>query len=228
MWIFEGQPKADLWVQFKVSEFYPLIRRKHFTKIDIFSFVGGLLGLFLGFSVLSAIEILHFFCINVCFKRKPFSETPKPSWNLDKRTKSFNDRCDFLANFMKKSSIAGLAYIADESIHLIERLIWFLAFLLSMVGCTLMIVKLRERLGIDTITMIMEDGAESVSNLPFPAITIVGPHERIYFYDYWVRLGCSGVSNMTKIFFRSPDMAVRIYNWHFQVKLYYIDREIFS
>lgn len=42
---------------FKDDNFYPQVRRKYFTTIDWFSFIGGILGLFFGFSFISGFEI---------------------------------------------------------------------------------------------------------------------------------------------------------------------------
>jgi Amiloride-sensitive sodium channel len=208
MWYYQGQLKTDLLLRFKESEFYPLFRRRHFTEIDIFSFVGGLLGLFLGFSVLSMVEILYFCVIKVCFKKTSQAyESSNMSWTT--HGAGFNClqfRCRFIVDYMRESSVHGLAYIADKSKHFVERyiftfalvfkrlqriyylrrLIWMIAFLISMIGCVLMINKLHSKLGIDTITMVLDVGSHSVSVLPFPAITIFGPHEKIDFYTYWV------------------------------------------
>jgi hypothetical protein len=57
-------------VLFKSSSFYPLVRQQK-LKIDEFSsYCGSCFGLFLGFSVLSAVELVYFFTIRlICFKR---------------------------------------------------------------------------------------------------------------------------------------------------------------
>lgn len=44
IWYNEGRLKTDFKVVFKENEFFAMIRRKHFTEIDILSFIGGLLG----------------------------------------------------------------------------------------------------------------------------------------------------------------------------------------
>lgn len=46
---------------FKDPQFVPLRRFRQFTFIDFLSYVGGLLGLFAGISVLSFVEIFYFF-----------------------------------------------------------------------------------------------------------------------------------------------------------------------
>lgn len=47
-------------IKFKENEFTPLRRFQQFTFIDFLSYIGGLLGLFAGISVLSFFEIFYF------------------------------------------------------------------------------------------------------------------------------------------------------------------------
>lgn len=131
-----GRLKAELSVRFKESEFYALRRRKHYTETDIFSFVGGLLGdvltkitinscqlflvlflgLFLGFSVLSFVEIIYHFTFRICFKAKPTIEVQMhDNVSLIQRLNTiFND-------YLGNSSIHGFNYVADKTKHPIER-----------------------------------------------------------------------------------------------------------
>jgi hypothetical protein len=56
-------------VFFKSVSFFPLILQKQLTLFDFVSYCGGSLGLFLGFSALSAVEILvHIFVRPFCRK----------------------------------------------------------------------------------------------------------------------------------------------------------------
>lgn len=56
-----GSKDAILKVMFKDPQFVPYRRFRQFTFIDFLSYVGGLLGLFAGISVLSFFEIFYFF-----------------------------------------------------------------------------------------------------------------------------------------------------------------------
>lgn len=47
------------------SEYFPLIRYQEFSTKDYLSYVGGLLGLFAGISVLSIVETFYFFTLRV-------------------------------------------------------------------------------------------------------------------------------------------------------------------
>lgn len=68
------------------------------------------------------------------------------------------------------------------------RIIWLIAFMLSITGCVIMIKELQHKLGINSITMILSDDSQSVSTLPFPAVTLYGPIEANQFNLYWVSL----------------------------------------
>ncbi|KAG5667483.1 hypothetical protein PVAND_015463 [Polypedilum vanderplanki] len=104
-----------------VSKF---VRRKQFDEIDFFSFVGGLLGLFAGFSALSAVEIFYWFILKIftkdCNRRStvvyPFKEIEVRKSNI------FED-------FFSNSSIHGLSYLKDT--NLIEKLFWTFSLTLS-------------------------------------------------------------------------------------------------
>ena len=49
--------------RFKENEFTPLKRVRQFTIFDFLSYIGGLLGLFAGISVLSFFEVFYFFTL---------------------------------------------------------------------------------------------------------------------------------------------------------------------
>lgn len=141
-----GRLKAEISVRFKESEFHPLSRRKHFTEIDILSFVGGLLGkffrysyvikliiisvilgLFLGFSFLSFIELIYHFTFRICFLRlRKNEETEKVSSTFNHMTPHqvasvFLKLKSAFVNYMENSSIHGLAYLIDVKKHSMER-----------------------------------------------------------------------------------------------------------
>jgi amiloride-sensitive sodium channel len=52
-------------IKFKDNEFVSMQRIRQFTVVDFLSYVGGLLGLFAGISVLSFFEILYFFSLRL-------------------------------------------------------------------------------------------------------------------------------------------------------------------
>lgn len=60
-WVTDGIARLN----FKEKEFISMKRIREFTIFDFFSYVGGLLGLFTGISVLSLFEILYFFTLRL-------------------------------------------------------------------------------------------------------------------------------------------------------------------
>jgi len=108
---------------FKDDSFYPQIRKKYFTMIDWFSFVGGILGLFFGFSFLSAFEIIfHAWMLIVKIGGC------KRFWNKDRffRIKQFKisksiKYFKYFENFMKNSTVHSFRYIFGNDLKILER-----------------------------------------------------------------------------------------------------------
>ena len=109
---------SEFRIRFKDGEFYPLVLKRVFSRIDVFSYVGGVLSLFLGFSVLSVIEIFHLLVIKLIIPRKQTAKVLNTS-------KVVTGARGFKQNFkeyMEKSSIHGFHYIADDEMTFLERL----------------------------------------------------------------------------------------------------------
>lgn len=171
-------------IRFSAAEFYPTIRRKHFTQIEIFSFVGGLLGLFLGFSVLSFAEIIYFIAFGLMGKVKKRRVSPVVGITLAPRTNGAVTLIQgFCLNYMKTSSIHSFIYIADVTRSKVERIIWLISFILSMTGCVFMISNLYKKLNINLISIAFEDAPSNASQVPFPAVTIFGDYPIPQFAD---------------------------------------------
>ena len=52
-------------VRWKDSEFYAMKRYRQFRVVDLLSYLGGILGLFAGISVLSIVEIFYFLTLRL-------------------------------------------------------------------------------------------------------------------------------------------------------------------
>lgn len=61
---------TELYVSFKESTFIPLVRSETSTTSDFIANCGGLLGLFMGVSVLSIVELIYFFTLRWFCKSK--------------------------------------------------------------------------------------------------------------------------------------------------------------
>ncbi|CRL07762.1 CLUMA_CG020716, isoform A [Clunio marinus] len=95
-------PKSFISIRFKNEEFYPLVTSSFMSSIDIISYIGGYLGLFLGFSFLSLMEIIYHVFI------KTTSESCRKSEKSEKQKGNEEDSSNLFSSFMKESSIHGL------------------------------------------------------------------------------------------------------------------------
>jgi hypothetical protein len=79
------------------------------------SYIGGLLGLFAGFSVLSFVELVYWLSIKEFLKRFGNSSSKVvPFIELSShRTKRFRILRSYIEKYLNESSIHGLSYISD-------------------------------------------------------------------------------------------------------------------
>jgi len=105
---------------FKDDSFYPKIRRKYFTTIDWFSFVGGILGLFFGFSFLSGFEIMYHIWKGIFSTNIDQNLIVNRARN-SKVKKRLQKIWKYVKIFMDNSSIHGLSYVTKSEIRIYER-----------------------------------------------------------------------------------------------------------
>jgi len=155
-------------VKFKTKEIFPRIRRRQFTSLDLLSYIGGSLGLLIGFSVLSLIEICYFFTIKIWFdkvqqrKVTPLNvqgESQKRFQKLFKVTHEF----PIPITYFDKSSIHGLRFLSDDKRHICEKLFWIVSFAAAMAMSFLSIQELYVRY-INNPIIITMDGKMSSTN----------------------------------------------------------------
>jgi len=109
-------------VNFRDDSFYPQIRKKYFTMIDWFSFVGGILGLFFGFSFLSAFEIIfHTWMLTFGGKPKKHLKIRRMFVKTSKSEEIIKKVRNYIKNFMTNSSIHSFSYIPDKNLKIYER-----------------------------------------------------------------------------------------------------------
>jgi hypothetical protein len=107
--------KSVLHVLFKGSEFFPFVLQQQLTTLDFVSYCGGSLGLFLGFSALSAVEIVYYLTVRWMFLK--YKKRRVSSEQSEDQTKPKN----YLAEFMENSSIHGFNQTVKENRHFVER-----------------------------------------------------------------------------------------------------------
>lgn len=60
-------------MRWKDSEYYGMVRFQEFKLVDFLSYVGGILGLFAGISLLSMFELSYFLTLRLLVDLKKFS-----------------------------------------------------------------------------------------------------------------------------------------------------------
>jgi hypothetical protein len=102
-------------VIFKSVDFFPMIRQQQLTALDVVSYCGGSLGLFLGFSALSAIEIVYYLTLrSICVKRQQLKVSIATANNESIKK-------NYLAEFSESSTVHGFNQVNMRSRHFIER-----------------------------------------------------------------------------------------------------------
>lgn len=176
-------PSVTFKILFKPGDHFPIVQRKHFTVIEMFAFTGGLLGLFLGISVVTFAEV-----VNVLLQPL-FKKMSATIWFRINSTSSGVRNNKFIATIGKVKSYFGF-YLKESSIHsfnfianaanFFERLFWFLTFSFSMTGCVFMILQLYQTMDFKAVTLIIDDQVMDVSEIPFPAVTIFGRFPSVF------------------------------------------------
>jgi Amiloride-sensitive sodium channel len=105
---------SQLLVFFKSLNFYPFVLQQQLSVLDFVSYCGGSLGLFLGFSALSAIELIYFFTVKAfCIIRTRRKVKDSSSLQLKKKKVA--------VDVFKKSTIHGIKNIMNSNSPLVER-----------------------------------------------------------------------------------------------------------
>lgn len=78
----------------------------------------------------------------------------------------------FFADFSRNSSVHGVKYIGERRRHWSERMFWVIAFLISFLGCTMMIYKIYVKWQLSPVIVSFAEKSTPVWQIPFPAVTI--------------------------------------------------------
>jgi hypothetical protein len=108
-----------LQVFFKSPDFFPFILQQQLTTLDLVGYCGGSLGLFLGFSLLSAVEFVYYFTLRlICLRtqRKKVAGVEIADETQKKK--------NYLIEFAENSSIHGFNQIVFEKRHPVERFVF--------------------------------------------------------------------------------------------------------
>lgn len=111
-------------VSFKKTLFNQSIRKKNFIVLDFLSFVGGFLGLFAGFSVLSFVEMVYWIFGQMC---KLLIRQKIPQTSIIKVKSIITEKSEFrlvkqaglenlIPTFFNESSVHGFNFIFNSTI----------------------------------------------------------------------------------------------------------------
>jgi hypothetical protein len=144
-----------LQVFFKSAEFSPKILQQQLTTFDFLSYCGGSLGLFLGFSALSAIELVYYFTIRIFFRRMQMKKVASSTEEVAEPKKRFVVEC------LEGSSIHGCNQIVAPKRSKFERCLWIFCVVVALVSCLLISRSSLMKYKSSPITMKYDDVLES-------------------------------------------------------------------
>jgi hypothetical protein len=102
---------------YKTAQFFPLILQQQLTTLDFVSYCGGSLGLFLGFSLISAIEIVYYCTLRILFGSRQRARVSPEEISDDPEQESY------FAEAMESSTIHGFNQIVMKNRHIAERFV---------------------------------------------------------------------------------------------------------
>ncbi|CAH0557483.1 unnamed protein product [Brassicogethes aeneus] len=161
---------------FTTTKFTKEIKSELYGFTEILSNVGGLLGLCMGFSLLSLIEFIYFVSLRVCYNNLKYIRRKEPKSNkkikreqnnkvLKKCLNQFKSYCD-------NSTLHGLKYVGDTTLTLGERFFWFIAFVIAVLFAAYYIADIYKKWNSSPVIISFSPFDADLTNIPFPAITI--------------------------------------------------------
>ncbi|KAJ2952351.1 hypothetical protein O0L34_g4636 [Tuta absoluta] len=186
---------SEMDVYFKHSHFISMRRSELFGVTEFMANCGGLLGLFLGFSFLSLVEIFYFATISGVFGGDivtPTKTTVAVITTAEQVVKTYGDVClrksrrkrqkllmlELLYEYAKNTTLHGLGYIVEKGLHYVERVFWFVTFFLSLAMCFLLIRNVWAKWITSPVIVSFSEKFVSVGDVPFPSITIC-PEQKV-------------------------------------------------
>lgn len=94
------------------------------------------------------------------------------------------------SEYCTTSSVHGVRYFSDPERTLCEKFWWVVMFAVSVAGCAMLIESSRQKWNQTPIVMNFENQPVSVTDIPFPSVTICPPgkiSKSLYDFDGEVR-----------------------------------------
>jgi Amiloride-sensitive sodium channel len=135
---------SQISIYFKENSFLTSQRVEHYGPIDFLATCGGLLGLFLGVSVISLSELMYFCTIRLYMNMQLSEELDHGRTELVEEFQrpyvSKTRRClkllkQLMADYFDKTTIQGVNYLAEAKLSVAERLWWAIVVALSTFCC---------------------------------------------------------------------------------------------
>lgn len=76
------------------------------------------------------------------------------------------------ADFSNNSTVHGVKYLGERRRHWTERAFWIIAFMISVIGCSIMIHKIYDKWQLSPVIVSFAEKSTPVWQIPFPAVTI--------------------------------------------------------
>jgi acid-sensing ion channel, other len=133
---------SEVNIYFSKTQFLSQQRNELHGNIDFLANCGGLLGLCLGMSVLSLLEIVYFGLIHFWFNRRKIKDTVR---KLRKNHPMKSGIENLPKNYMRKTTIQGIKYVARSDLSMVERFWWTVVVILSVFCCGSLINAVYKR-----------------------------------------------------------------------------------
>jgi Amiloride-sensitive sodium channel len=149
---------SQIKVYFKENSFMTSRRMELYGTTDFLATCGGLLGLFLGVSIISLLEIVYFCTIRLYLKLRTGEKLDQerqiePVEDSQRKHVEKTKRCievlkNLMTDYFTKTTIQGINYVTSTGLSLVERTWWAMVLVLSTFCCGALIsnvIRLYEK-----------------------------------------------------------------------------------
>jgi len=136
---------SRLTIYFKEDHFLTSHRKEFYGNIDFLADCGGLLGLFLGVSVISLLEIVYFCTVRLGFNLQRGQTSCQDEIKRVETKSKLRVLKDLVADYSTRATIQGINYVADTDRSWMERFWWAVVVVLSVFCCVSLILHTIRR-----------------------------------------------------------------------------------
>ncbi|CAH2092889.1 unnamed protein product [Euphydryas editha] len=169
---------ARVMIFFKEAQFITSRRSELYGQTDFLANCGGLLGLFMGFSILSVAEIIYFLTLRCnCFKNKRDKDIkkniePATTDNVQIKRGTTSLIKQYFIDYTANSNLHGLKYIGEKERTTVEKIFWLLMFTCCVVFCAYLIQKVWVKWNDSPVIVSFAETSTPVWQIPYPAVTL--------------------------------------------------------